>query len=162
MIMEELMAVIVAAGIVPAKGVLTQLLQALRSSGVFVTQSFSDRSTKVATTEWVYGAMATVMSYFGFAISLAANGYIKFPSILGGWIVQWGLVPAIAVGASSASVIFPIAFPVSNFGVIGLPYGTSQGVLEVVSTNNSSVVFGEGSGIAGKPISGGRFISIGC
>ena len=76
MIMEELMAVIVAAGITPASGVLNQLLQALRSAGVFVTQAFTDQSTKVATTAWVYGAMATVMTYFGFSVSLTANGFV--------------------------------------------------------------------------------------
>lgn len=53
MIMEELMAIITAAGIAPAQGNLTQLLTALRSSGVFQTPGQFDGSTKVATTEFV-------------------------------------------------------------------------------------------------------------
>ena len=44
----------------------------------------------------------------GFAASFATNGYISFPTWLGGLIIQWGLknVPL----ASTASVVFPIAF----------------------------------------------------
>jgi len=44
----------------------------------------------------------------GFAASFATNGFISFPSWLGGLIIQWGLknVPL----ASTASVGFPVAF----------------------------------------------------
>ena len=52
MIMEELMAVVAAAGITPAQGTLTQLRDALRSAGVFQTPAQFDNSTKVATTEF--------------------------------------------------------------------------------------------------------------
>lgn len=57
MIMEELMAVISAAGIEPAQGNLTQLLTALRSAGVFQTAPQFDNDTSVATTEFVQRAM---------------------------------------------------------------------------------------------------------
>lgn len=40
----------------------------------------------------------------GFAISLAASGYIKLPSWLGGLIIQWG-------ETQNATVTFPLAFP---------------------------------------------------
>lgn len=56
MIMEELMAVVTAAGITPAQGNLTQLLTALRSAGVFTTPAQFDNTTKVATTAFVRSA----------------------------------------------------------------------------------------------------------
>jgi microcystin-dependent protein len=43
----------------------------------------------------------------GFAISLTANGYITFPSWLGGLIVQWGT----GLYVADTPVTFPIAFP---------------------------------------------------
>lgn len=45
---------------------------------------------------------------WGFAISLATNGYIAFPMWLGGIIVQWGSATAVN---GSVLVTFPMAFP---------------------------------------------------
>jgi hypothetical protein len=44
----------------------------------------------------------------GFAISLGSAGYIKFPTWMGGLIIQWGV--ATGTGLSLASA-YPIAFP---------------------------------------------------
>lgn len=44
----------------------------------------------------------------GFAASLAANGYIAFPTWLGGLILQWGHVYSAA--GSAVNVVFPMTF----------------------------------------------------
>ncbi|TCS35807.1 hypothetical protein EDC30_109106 [Paucimonas lemoignei] len=52
-VMDELLAVIVAAGLTPNENSSVQLLAALRASGVFATPLQFDSSTKAATTEFV-------------------------------------------------------------------------------------------------------------
>lgn len=47
----------------------------------------------------------------GFASSFAANGYIAFPSWLGGFIIQWGTVTEYVVTS------FPLAFPNQAFAI---------------------------------------------
>lgn len=50
---------------------------------------------------------------WNFAASMAANGYLVFPSWLGGFVLQWGVIPE-TTKASEADfplVSFPIAFP---------------------------------------------------
>jgi hypothetical protein len=63
MIMEELMAIISAAGITPTQGNLTQLLTALRSAGVFQNPGLFDNTTKVATTAFVQRALGSLAGF---------------------------------------------------------------------------------------------------
>lgn len=49
----------------------------------------------------------------GFLISLAVNGYIVFPTWLGGLIIQWGYYSG-SLDDLTALITFPIAFPSSN------------------------------------------------
>lgn len=58
----------------------------------------------------------------GFAISLAVNGYIAFPTWLGGLMLQWGKSSIEANG--SATVTLPVAFVESFYGVMCSMYGT--------------------------------------
>lgn len=50
----------------------------------------------------------------GFSASITANGYIVFPTWLGGLIVQWGSMVA---STAFQNFSFPIAFPSEMFGV---------------------------------------------
>lgn len=54
---------------------------------------------------------------FNGAISLGANGYIKFPTLMGGLIIQWGSVTLTTVGAT-LNVTFPFAFPTNCYLVV--------------------------------------------
>lgn len=79
---------------------------------------------------------------FGFQASLTANGYIVFPSWLGGIVMQWG---AVSVGTDSlATVALPMSFANANLwqsatGTVNrISSGTSQpGVNVTVSTLSS-------------------------
>ena len=82
--------------------------------------SFADNSGKPASTSWVRGAMSAIATAAGFAYSFAANGYIKFPSWLGGFIAQWGSGGTIAVG-SNAAYTFPLAFPNNVYSIVANP-----------------------------------------
>ncbi|WP_231677275.1 phage tail-collar fiber domain-containing protein [Pseudomonas quasicaspiana] len=54
---------------------------------------------------------------WGFAISLTVNGYIVFPSWLGGLIAQWGKSAA-SVGDGDVQIPFPLYFPNNVFSVV--------------------------------------------
>lgn len=53
---------------------------------------------------------------WGFAISLAVNGYIALPTWLGGLILQWGTV---ALVSTNTPVTLPITFPTAALVVVG-------------------------------------------
>ena len=83
--------------------------------------TYADNSTRPASTQWVRNAMLAIATSAGFAISLATNGYIKFPSWLGGLIIQWGTSANVAVD-TNITVSFPLAFPQSCYIVILTDY----------------------------------------
>jgi hypothetical protein len=99
------------------------------------TVAAADSSTNVATTAWVR---------LGFAASFAANGYFKFPTWLGGLILQWGYNNA---AASSMSVSFPTAFT-NCYHVHCMPtnYGPNAGRDSQYLTAVSATAFTVGCG----------------
>lgn len=83
----------------------------------------------------------------GFAISLANNGYIAFPTWLGGAIWQWGSVIVTGAG-NTVGVTFPIAFPEHCFQILlqasGTPMVSQNAMLgseDVLSKTGVSVTF---------------------
>lgn len=77
--------------------------------------AFADNSRSAASTSWIRGAMSAIATAAGFAISLTTNGYVKFPSFLGGVLIQWGENNA---PTTAATYSFPIAFPTDCKGII--------------------------------------------
>lgn len=120
----------------------SQLKAALFSSAALTgnptapTQANADNSTNIATTAWVRNAMANIASSAGFVSSLGTNGYIKFPSWLGGLIIQWG-TGAGGGNSTSSSTTFPITFPNAVYSVVTTPYVAGVDASDVINVVGS-------------------------
>lgn len=88
---------------------------ALTGTPTAPTPASSDNSTKIATTAW---------NKLGFASSFTTNGYIKFPSWLGGFTFQWIALSA-GNGTGPFTVTLPLAFPNNNLAALIAGNGNS-------------------------------------
>ncbi|NWD81901.1 phage tail protein [Pseudomonas reactans] len=98
---------------------------------------------------------------FGFAMSLAQNGYIFFPKWLGGLVIQWGQTGSVPTDGTLA-VTYPIQFPGECFQVfatgiittitaqLGCSYGTGD------ITKSGFTIVNEAYAVAGA-----RYFAIG-
>ncbi|QOK91585.1 hypothetical protein HF908_08900 [Ralstonia pseudosolanacearum] len=108
-----------------------------------VTAAANDNTTKLSTTAWIWNniqslvssCISAVATSAGFASSLGTNGYVKFPSWLGGWIFQWGLTSITA--NTDASINFPISFTSAVYSITN-----SNGYTQGSGTINQPVVTG--------------------
>lgn len=101
--------------------------------------TFADNSQRNSSTGWVRSAMLAIATAAGFASSFATNGYIKLPSWLGGFVIQWGQTSSIGSGVS-LGVTFPLAFPAAARSVVIT--GQSTGVAQGQSTASSVTTTG--------------------
>lgn len=92
---------------------------------------------------------------FGFQVLKGPTGYIKFPTCLGGLIIQWTKTPVLST-AVAYTWIYPIAFPTMVIGTNGMFIGWSQGTLEVMEQPTlTNARFG--NGLAGS-LNGPAFV----
>ncbi|MFS2095319.1 phage tail protein [Pseudomonas sp. Pseusp11] len=90
---------------------------------------------------------------WGFQILKAANGYVVFPTWLGGFIIQWGY-STIPLGATA--VPFPLTYPNACFGVQATPFNVT-GAADVIEytalpTKAGFTAVGVSSGVTGAPL----------
>lgn len=114
---DEILAVLVEAGVTPTEGSNSQLAAALVELGLRATSADLPGIIELATNNEVQAGTDTVRAVTpaglaSFAKLLEANGYLKLP---GGLILQWGGTGNITAGATQA-VTYPIAFPVGMQG----------------------------------------------
>ena len=116
------------------------------------TQSTGDDSTRLATTAWVRSAMSNIASAAGFVISLGStSSYVKFPSWLGSWLIQFGTTVGTTGGSGNITVTFPIAF-VNNMASVASNGDANTGNEPTTIANSNAtgmnVLFvGLGSGV---------------
>jgi len=124
-VQEEIISVLADQSIAPVKGTQNQLLTAIkgivssipqateliRGTAKVSTQAQADAGTDDTST------ITPKKLRWGFASIFANNGYIVFPSWLGGLIIQW--IRTTNLGSQGASSSFPLAFPTACFGVWG-------------------------------------------
>lgn len=149
MIMEELMAIISAAGITPDQGNLTQLLTALRSTGVFQTPAQFDNTTKPATTEFVQRALGS----FSGLVSYATNTTLT-SSDAGGSIL---LSPGVTITLPAASAVPAGAtfhFLLSGTGTATVRRNGADVIAGALSSTSVSLAQGDSLSIRSDGVSG--------
>lgn len=146
MIMEELMSIISAAGITPASGNLSQLLQALRSSGVFGTPAQFDSSTKASTTEFVQRALGNSQG-----VILCNTGTTNLVAADAG--------KAVILSQSGAIAVLPLISSVPNGAVFSFGNGTGGGAGSVQRSGADTIYIGD-SPLTSVAVNGGESLTV--
>lgn len=125
--------------------------------------TFVSNGESAASTGWVRSAMGAIATAAGFAVLISNTGYIKFPSWLGGLIIQWGT--ATTIGDGSAVFNYPIPMPTQTvaFYCNYLNYGNFAYNGVTVQNSSTSQARAYLSDAAGTPVGGANiaFLVIG-
>ena len=145
-------AILAATGIIPSGApdtatssqYLTALWQLIRTQATETVRGAVELATdaEVQTGTDAVRAVTPASLRLGFSISKAANGYIVFPTWLGGLVIQWGSVAVAQM--DNYSITFPISFPSLCTFVVGGWIG--QDSVAGILGNTSRTV----SGVAGN------------
>jgi hypothetical protein len=102
-----------------------RVFQALRSAAANASDTLRG-VLRIATQAEVNAGSSTVLAVTpgrmlaGFSVSTGANGYVKFPQMLGGIIIQWGSVNGGPSNAEyNADITFPVTFTNACRAVVG-------------------------------------------
>lgn len=106
------------------------------------TVSTSDNSINVATTAW---------SKVGLSVSLGTNGYIKLPTWLSGFMLQWGSQSGLADNLPT-TITLPTSFPNACLAVVandsrGASNPRTIGTYSLTTTNFQAIASGSGASI---------------
>lgn len=166
MVQEELRSIVVAGGVTPAKTAYNQVLTALRSAGIFVTQSLSDNSTRVATTAFVQNIISAKntpgqVAYFAMASAptgwLSANGAVVSRSTYANLFAAIGTT----FGAGDGMATFSLPDLRGEFirgldGGRGVDVGRSLGSSQGGAVQSHSHTWARGTGADGSDTGVGR------
>ncbi len=138
-----------------------RVFQALRAAAANATEALRG-SLRIATQAEVDDgelddvAVTPKKLRFGVRYSLSGNGYLVLPTWLGGIVFQWG--ESASITESTATVIFPIAFPNQCFQAVATPkrVGPTAGVHAAYAggyteTQMTITLDREGSGTVASP-----------
>ena len=134
---EELRAIITDAGLTPSDSNLTQLLTAIRRQATESLFGMAKLATQAQTNAGSddHTMVTPLKLKAGFAISLAANGYIVFPSFFSNLIIQWGAANFSTGGTANT---FPLAFPNNVLSICFGNTGTA-GLTTFISTTSNTL-----------------------
>ncbi|WP_460065312.1 phage tail protein [Pseudomonas sp. S2_H08] len=137
----------------------TQATEVKLGTAKIATQAQADAGTDDAT------IVTPKKLRWGFQIQKATNGYIVFPSWLGGLIIQWGTVNGTV---SDMSAPYPIQFPNGLFQVVvsmadktGGQVGGITLYATAVGTASKTMLTVRSTGTDGQGASSARYIAIG-
>lgn len=103
------------------------------------TQANTDNSTQIVNSSWVRTAMGNIASAAGFVFYLSTQGFIKFPSWLGGWVVQWGTGAANAAnGNAGTTLAFPLTWPNACLRMVSSDGGEAAASTAVSASSTST------------------------
>lgn len=144
-VQEELLSVLVAAGIAPVKGTQNQILLALRAAGVFTTPPQFDNTTRAATTAFMQRALG---SYRGYQVVLGAT---TLTAANVGNIIQ--------CNNTGYNITLPVASTVPSGGAIHFR-GYTAGTVSIIRAGADGISYGVSSGFTSIPLSIGGSLTL--